>query len=282
MNLREKLAALKAQQEKPVTTVIPKEIEMPEGTAEMPGAVIREKLRQLGNRKLVNPPPTDLFAEEQEAPVPVIDVGTRTAECEIKEVGLSVNVEQVPASSQPEKTADDICPTCGKAFKVLAKHKCKTTAVEVVPNVALQGTAKFLQNPSAGLEADEHAVEMPSNVPSDNPTDVDKELVAALAAGMKPTYVLLINCLPLNRTFTSAIDLAVPVMEAICKEHKVEHWSACPFGTGPGKLQTRFEAWLVLQKDFPTCITLDTQSLEAKALLDPLTKYAAVVIRGIR
>lgn len=266
MNLREKLAALKGQQEKQVTAVIPKEIEMPPGTAEMPGAVIREKLRQLGSRKLVNPPPADLFAEEQEKPAPEAEQSP-----------------ELPADEDPfiEEPAGDVCPTCGKAFKVLAKHKCKT-ASEIVPKAVHQEADGDTQYPTSALSEEPHSTKVPSNIPSENSCPVDKKIIAAMDGNDAQSFILLIDCVPLNRMFTYAQELAAPVIEAICKENKVEHWSSCEYGTGAGKLQARFENMLGQLKAFPPCIVINTQSIEAKALIDPLIKYAAIVFRGVR
>lgn len=235
MNLREKLQRLKEQQQaanpEPETTPEPAEeaAEEPVPTAALPGAAIKEKLKALGARKEINPP----------APAAVEVRTTETA---------------------PTEEPGDVCPTCGKAFKVLAKHRCKETPAPI-PNIELKGAAKLVQRAKPAAE------EL-------GETEVDGH-----------NYILLIDCVE-RENFVyapadSAYDICKPVMDAICKENDVEHWKLIPYGGGAALLQARFERFWNTQS-FHGAIVLSSSSLEYASILPALMADADRTFQGIR
>jgi len=223
MNLREKLQKIKEQQAQSKPAGFPpvkEEASLPEEKKEVPGDLIRQKLLELGTRKEVNPPPTQTT----------------------------------------EETEGEACPTCGKNFKVLAKHRCKNipdpqtgTKIlpEVVSNVALKGTAKPITKSIQQANTEKH------------------------------NYVLLIDCIPSKNTpFVNAENLSAHVKKEICEEKKVEHWKLVEYGGGPALLHARFEKYW-FGTSFAGTILLYSSCLEYAAIRETLVKWAREVYQGI-
>jgi hypothetical protein len=210
---------------------------------ELPGAAIRAKLQALGAKKEVNPPTdTPDFSD----PAHNVVVAVEKAPPEEK--------EETHEETKEEKASEEICPTCQKAFKVLAKHRCK---VPTGSNVALAGTARPVKMLREKLE------QMRPNT-----------------SEARHDYVLLIDCFPLTPCdFVQAEKICRPVIEAICEEKNVEHWKLIEYGGGPALLQTRFEMFWYGQH-FAGTILLNSQSLEYPSIKEALITWAKAVYQG--
>jgi hypothetical protein len=189
------------------------------------------------------------------------------------------------------------CPTCGKAFKRLAKHKCKQSrqlkepekendqsrpAIETRfgndqsrPAIETRfGNDKSLPKKESILRNDQSFSQKESCIKNDQ-SERKKETL--------PRIDLYVNIL-MEKGSMNAVPLTEflkPVTDAICKENKVDHWKNLEFGKAKGTLAVRTERFLKLQKESIN-IYVPPWCLEWEAVADVLRKYATNVFVGVR
>jgi hypothetical protein len=153
---------------------------------------IVKSLKEIGDERRVNPPEPEEQIEHTE-PVPV---------------------------EEPSKSK---CPTCGKEFLHLSRHKCKAPTTAVAP----PGTGKVVIGDS------------------------------------KQGFDLYIDALVLSAYAdeVSLFEFIKPVTDAIEKEHDIPHWSMMEYAHGCGTLMRRVEKFI--QTTNPTgIIYLDSSTKE--------------------
>jgi len=163
-------------------------------------------------------------------------------------------VNPPPPEPEPEKNE---CPTCGKSFKHLSRHKCKG-AVETPPETP------------------------PQEKPEAKDADTD---MSNTERSEKRGFVLLIDCLYEAAEEDVEIvylgDIVAPMGEAVAKENKVVHWQVVEYARGPGFLAAKLEEYLV-STGVDGVMYLDSMTPEGKACKETLRRHARAVIQGVR
>lgn len=272
MHTREKLAQLRSQYQaatQPLETKKEPAAEEPQEapqdeTKPKPGASILARLREIGARKEINaenPPVEESPAEE--SPV------------------------EEPTAEEPEAREEDPnegktqCPTCDKWFKVIAKHRC-TMAPKIEEST--EETKEELEEEATEKSTEESTEKEVKNIPENIP--VEKEKTPKEEKSVRKDFTLLIDCVPTDAkiggfNIIHASRLCMPVKEAICKEHGVEHYKSVQYGAGSGLLATRLERMLKegIAIDF---VYLDSRDIDSPAIVDVLCEYARLVLRALR
>jgi hypothetical protein len=192
------------------------------------------------------------------------------------------NIEEEKGVNPPPVGQE--CPTCGKVFKRLAKHKCKSVALkETCQRNDTQ--SRHVKEPEK--ENDQSDIEKESSRKNDQPlsqneskhrndqTNQTKETL--------PRIDLYVNIL-MEKGSMNAVPLTEflrPVTDAICKENEVDHWRNLPFGKAKGTLAVRTERFLKLQKKSIN-IYVPPFCLEWEAVADVLRMYATNIFVGVR
>ena len=286
MKLKDKLEKLKGNYLEKLDTDEKDENETPDENS-LPGYELKQKLRALGNQKQINPPEGNVASE----PVGVVHTQVLN-EGEDDTTPIKTTVEEPPKVEDVEL---EICPTCGKGFKQLAKHKCKGTSFvqvddsgKMVKSKTDKSKPKTEPKPkvepvkieaSMGQPDSDQWVKIPTDHYKDEPTVQSTNNVS---------FVLFIDSIPLNKPHVSAVEMFKPVFDQVCKENKVEHWKLCDYGSGGGRVAVRAENFIQVVKETSpellrgTYLVLNTLSPEAAPLLDVLSKHADLVVRGIR
>ena len=175
---------------------------------------VLERLRALGDAKQVNPP-SDVVVPDS---VPVTETKTSSTE-------------------------GAVCPTCGKTFKHLSRHKCK-------PSTEAKSDEKFLQS-------------------LDNGSSNGFMLVLDALFEKVPNQPMLF------------CDIIAPLAAAVAKENGVPHWAAVDYGKGSALLAAKLQAWLLSAQPHGT-ILADSSTPELRAVKEVLKRAAAVIIQGVR
>lgn len=277
MSMREKLAQLRAQQQAATQPLETKKEEPKEETQEVsqdeakpkPGASILARLREIGARKEIN-------AENPPAEEPPVE-----------EPPIAESPAEEPTTEEPEVREEDPnegktqCPTCDKWFKVIAKHRC-TMAPKIEEST--EETKEELEEEATEKSTEESTEKEVKNIPENIP--VEKEKTPKEEKPVRKDFTLLIDCVPTDAkiggfNIIHASRLCMPVKEAICKEHGVEHYKSVQYGAGPGLLATRLERMLKegIAIDF---VYLDSRDIDSPAIVDVLCEYARLVLRAIR
>ena len=190
---------------------------------------VMERLKALGDKKQVNPPPpTASVPEPASVPAPA------------------------PEAVSEEGTA---CPTCGKVFRHLSRHKCKgPVPVSVQP-----------------LSDEEHQV-----------LDLNSDAPAYTAASTG--FILILDALfekNMNGAPLLFSDIIGPLADAVAKENNVGHWGAVDYAKGGPLLAVKLGWWLEATK--PQGIILaDSSTPELRAVKEVLKRAARAVIQGVR
>jgi hypothetical protein len=172
---------------------------------------IVKSLKEIGDERRVNPPEPEEQTEHTE-PVPV---------------------------EEPSKSK---CPTCGKEFLHLSRHKCK------------------------GVQKEEEPEPTPPEEPK---TAKDFDLyIDALVLSAYADEV-------------SLFEFIKPVTDAIEKENDIPHWSMMEYAHGCGTLMRRVEKFIQKTKP-TGIIYLDSSTKEGNTCKDVLKKYARRVVLGVK
>jgi hypothetical protein len=184
---------------------------------------VMERLKALGDKKQVNPPPPAASVPEPIAPV--------------------------PEAVSEEGTA---CPTCGKVFRHLSRHKCK--------------------GPQSLNEEEQPAnADVPEHAPGRS-LSVSVGFILILDALFEKNT----NGVPLLFT-----DIIGPLADAVAKENNVGHWGAVDYAKGGPLLAVKLGKWLEATK--PQGIILaDSSTPELRAVKEVLKRAARAVIQGVR
>lgn len=202
------------------------------------GFSIMDKLRALGDEQQVNPPTPPAEPAPEVAP------------------------EAPPAVAEPEGEGV-ACPTCGKVFKHLSRHKCKGPD-ESKPTTALARTLFSSDLESASVSTP--APELPKFESGKTSLTVMFDALFEKSDGPAP---LLLG------------DILVPLAAAVAKENGQPHWSAVDYGKGAGFLAAKLQQWLV-QTSFAGTILVDSSTPEARAVKEVLRRAAGTIIQGVR
>lgn len=256
----------------------------------VPGEALRAKLRELGDRRDINPPPP---SPEEAAPPP--------------EASTTPPAPSPNESSSTHKTKrtepGGACPFCGKEFKHLSRHRCPE-APSAGRTVSLSGRAHILRPPTRSVEvqAEEPKVEDQLNQaiaesreaseasekasPFKPPAFLENHEGKAEEEVLEPLRVL-VNCFP-----TKALDLdrrgyRITFLEDyisreardIAIRNGVAHWSLVEFGGGPGLLADALRRKLRTDSIFGYLL-IDTRTQEGKACLSVAREFANEVIEG--
>ena len=266
-----------------------------------PTPAIVDRLQKVGDKRAVNPPSVESPEEARviEAEGTADDEGCRAVE--------------TPAMFQ-NKTE---CPTCGKWFKQISRHRCKKDlAVAVEEFEATKVVAEAEPNPPATCPPDcecsdtqkpEHCVMEETTHPLEvevttHPLEVTEKGEQYIQRIVCDNGVVLTNEEEPPQDEPYGFDLYIDCMiylqsergnkaqyfpdiiaslgAAVAKEHNVPVWKAVPYGAGPGYLAQKLESWIVDQG--PTGkIMLLSGSPEAQACKDVLIRRAKTVIVGV-
>jgi len=171
---------------------------------------------------------------------------------------------------RPQQKSQDgtreVCPTCGKAFKHLAKHKCKGAA----PQEKRETPAL---NPPPAVEV--------SREPEKKEASEEPPAEPEGAKG----YVLLIDAL--YEAVEEDVDivylgeLVAPLCLEVAQENRVAHWQLVEYARGPGFLSVKLERYLV-ETGVDGAVYLDSMTPEGKACKETLRRHARAVIQGVR
>jgi len=192
---------------------------------------VMERLKALGDKKQVNPPPPAASVSEP-APAPA------------------------PETVSEEGTA---CPTCGKVFRHLSRHKCKGPApVQPLSNEEQQ------QVLDSNADAPEHA--------------------PGRSLSVSVGFILILDALfekNMNGAPLLFSDIIGPLADAVAKENNVGHWGAVDYAKGGPLLAVKLGRWLEATK--PQGIILaDSSTPELRAVKEVLKRAARAVIQGVR
>ena len=193
----------------------------------VPNGSILDRLRALGDQKQINPPP-----------VPVSEAPGSEGETE----GHTICID-APAN---------VCPTCGKVFKHLSRHKCKG------PETPAEATTPSEAEPVA-----------PTLPKLEGGTTRLVVLFDALYEKCADSDPILLS------------DILAPLAAAVAKENGQLHWSTVDYAKGGGLLAAKLQHWLV-SSSFCGTILVDSSTPEARAVKEVLRRMATVVIKGVQ
>lgn len=184
--------------------------------------------------------------------------------------------EEPREEPQEEPEGKTPCPNCGKEFKHLSRHKCKTQrpieTKDVVEEMAFSNGVD-LEDLEIGYVQEE-----------DSATNPDYTMTTGCSCcptESEDILQLYIDAIPLDDSYINLIDFLLPVLEAIEKDHKVEHWRMLEFGKDCDELVRKLE--LYIDYKVPTGIVyLDSSTKEGRACKETLRKHAAKVVQGMR
>jgi hypothetical protein len=218
-------------------------------------------------------------------------------ECDETEEEIESNSEIEEEKGVNPPPVGQECPTCGKVFKRLAKHKCKSPVLKESERVNDQQSRHVTESekendqPTGSKETRGPNVQpclgKESNPPNDQSTSRKESQQAndQTTSKKEPTHRidLYVNIL-MEKGSMNAVPLTEflkPVTEAICKENDIDHWRNLEFGKAKGTLAVRTERFLQLQKESIN-IYVPPWCLEWEAVADVLRKYATNVFVGVR
>lgn len=182
------------------------------------GSVL-DRLRALGDQKQINPPPPSIVPADVSQPSP-----------------------EVPS------VEGAVCPTCGKAFKHLSRHKCHGTS---------------------------------SPEPTEN--NFKSPEVLWKEATENNGFILILDAL-FEKGYSNIIlfsDVIVPLAVAVAKENNQPHWGAIDYGKGGPLLAAKLEKWLI-QTQPKGVVLADSSTPEVRAVKEVLKKAAMIIIQGVR
>lgn len=235
--------ALKAQQEAKNKT------EMQE-----PDNELAEKLQEVGDACQVNPPKppaTVVASKEKQEPV-------------------------------KQSAAEGMCPTCGKKFKHLSRHKCK---VKRIPDEEL--TPEELETLRI-LDEKKFELDKKLSESTEESSEITKTVQKAVEEP-EPTqnfyYDLALDTVLEKKSdqiqITHFSDIILPLCDMVASENQTENWNTIQYAVGPGLLSRKLENYL--QKNMPTGILLaDSSTPECRACKEVLKKYARNILQGVR
>jgi hypothetical protein len=214
----------------------------------------------------------------------------------------SEETESTPVIEEEEKGVNpppvgQECPTCGKVFKRLAKHKCKAespkethvqngTQSRHVTESEKENDQSSKMKESGPPNDKSHKVKEPHKENDQSRSEIETRTENDQTTSKKePTHRidLYVNIL-MEKGSMNAIPLTEflrPVTDAICKENEVDHWRNLPFGKAKGTLAVRTERFLKLQKESIN-IYVPPWCLEWEAVADVLRRYATNVFVGVK
>jgi predicted RNA-binding Zn-ribbon protein involved in translation (DUF1610 family) len=164
------------------------------------------------------------------------------------------------------------CPHCGKEFLRLGRHisACAKASESIKEDVE-----KLKQSMSEEVKEGEEVADKPK----------DKTLETRMDSEKKPNYQLFIDVTittksQLKSPIIHLIDIIGPMMDAVREENKVPYWSTVEFGRGPGLLAAKLESWI--NNNAPHGIIIaNSQTLEGRACVEVLKRYANNIVQGI-
>ena len=118
-----------------------------------PAESVLDELRRIGDAAGVNPPADDVEA----APDPVV---------------VEHEAEPEPSPAPEKKTGPGgVCPTCGKEFRHLSRHKCKGKPLEASASMMAMHDAVVPVDPKTGVPVFDNENKLPGADPSAPPKD---------------------------------------------------------------------------------------------------------------
>ena len=258
MNLMDKINSMKSSTPAPAAQTAPAAAPEPEPNIAPPPAPAGDtppllaKLQNMAGS--VNPP-----SEAPSAPVSTSEPAPAAAQ----------PTPASPPATEPEKTP---CPTCGKLFKHLGKHKCSVvagvsahTAVETqAASAAPTGTITFPDFNSQPTVPETPQQSAPRN-----------DLTVIFDGAFLKNSTLSHNVVHL-------VDVMRPVMDAIAKDNGKEHWAMSGhYVDARTMLQAKFRKY-ISNGGVPkgAIILADSKSPDCQIVRDLLVEYAGVVIQG--
>ena len=284
-----------------------------DGKDESSGLPIIETLRKIGDEHQINPPEVDdCITNEKALPVESPE--------EIEEIYKSNNealgiTDPLLNDDDGRKVADTTpkkktpCPTCGKEFQQLGKHKCKMPTIDTeAPEYTVPAdepvhdsteTPSELATRRKAVKAEKKSVcigDIVSRVgkrliegtvsePPAPPEQTEGNLPTESDQGPRGGYTLLLNAsvylMDQKHLAIHFSDILPPLCEKVAKGFSVPNWGMSPYGQGPGCLAQLLEKWLV-ENNPQGFLMVISGSKEYMACQEVLLRRASMVIMGVR